>query len=425
MYTYSTHLHSSSVKQLFRSLYGEHVESAVQRYSSLAESFFSSFGQTDEQLRFFSSPGRSEIGGNHTDHNLGKVLAASINLDCIGAVRNNNTKLIRITDISYNEKFEIQIDQTDIIPGETGSRALVRGILQAFKLAGYSIGGFDACFSTTVIAAAGVSSSASFEMIICQILNCLFNNGAISVENRAQAGQFAENNYWNKASGLLDQMACAAGGLVSIDFEHPEKPVLKKIPFDFDSQGYRLLIINTGKGHANLSAEYSSIPDEMKSVAQFFGKENLRGISKEKVVQNLTELRKSCSDRAIMRAFHFFDENERVDAEIAALENNNFTDFLELIRNSGNSSWKYLQNVYVPSLPQEQPISIALALTEHFIAQHKKGSCRIHGGGFAGVILAFIPKELCPSYTQLMQQCLGKDCVYDMSIRPYGSIEIC
>jgi len=416
---------NSSVQKLFISLYGNNADTAVQRYSDLAEAFFAHFGKTEKQIRFFSSPGRSEIGGNHTDHNLGKVLAASINLDCIGAVCANGTNRVRIADISYNEKFEVAIDQTEIIPSEKGSIALVRGILQAFKHAGYSIGGFDACFSTTVIAAAGVSSSASFEMILCQILNSLFNNNSISVENRAIAGQFAENKYWNKASGLLDQMACAAGGLVSIDFVNPEKPLLKKIPFDFSSHKHRLLIVNTGKGHADLSQEYSSIPGEMKEIARFFGKSTLRDLTRDDVIQNLKAIRKSCTDRAVMRAMHYFDENDRVDAEVKALENNDFDAFLDLVRSSGNSSWKYLQNVYVPSHPEEQSISIALALTENFISNHKKGSCRIHGGGFAGVILAFLPEDLCPSYTKMMEDALEKGCVYDMEIRPYGSIEIC
>ncbi|MBP7479410.1 MAG: galactokinase [Spirochaetaceae bacterium] len=418
-------LQSSSVQKLFKSLYGSNLNPALQRYSDLAEAFFAHFGNTGKQIRFFSSPGRSEIGGNHTDHNLGKVLAASINLDCIGAVCANGTNLIRILDISYNETFEVDIDKTEVIPAEKGSIALVRGILQAFKQAGYSIGGFDACFSTTVIAAAGVSSSASFEMILCQILNSLFNSSSISVENRAIAGQFAENKYWNKASGLLDQMACAAGGLVSIDFINPEKPLLKKIPFDFSSHKHRLLIVNTGKGHADLSQEYSAIPREMKEVAAFFGKSTLRDLSREDVIQNLQELRKSCTDRAVMRALHYFDENDRVDAEVEALENNDFNTFLDLVRSSGNSSWKYLQNVYVPSHPEEQSISIALALTENFISNHKKGSCRIHGGGFAGVILAFLPEDLCPAYTKMMEESLGRGCVYDMEIRPFGSIEIC
>ncbi len=413
-----------SAESLFKSLYEDNIELATKRYTALKEAFFRNYGHT-EKLRFFSSPGRSEIGGNHTDHNLGKVLAASINLDCIGLVCVNETKTIRISDTSYNEKFEVSIEQTDIRPSEKGSIALVRGILQAFKQAGYRIGGFDACFSTTIIAAAGLSSSASFEMMLCQILNSLFNNNSISIVDRALAGQFAENKYWNKASGLLDQMACAAGGLVSIDFFNPKKPLLKKINFDFASHKHRLLIVNTGKGHADLSQEYSSIPQEMKNVAHFFGKQTLREISKQEVISNIKEIRTKVCDRAIMRALHYFDENHRVDAQVASLERNDFNSFLDLVRSSGNSSWKYLQNVYVPSVPEEQSISIALALTETYIALHKRGSCRIHGGGFAGVILVFLPEELCPSYKAMMEKALEKGCVYDVTIRPFGAIEIC
>lgn len=418
-------LKDNSVLNLFKSLYGNDCDLAKKRYENLEKAFYSHYGQSNKPIRFFSSPGRSEIGGNHTDHNLGKVLAASINLDCIGAVRENGTNLIRIKDLSYNEQYELSTINTEPVTGEKGSIALLRGIIQAFKNSDYKLGGFDACFSTTVIAAAGVSSSASFEMILCQILNEIFNNGNISVENRALAGQYAENKYWNKASGLLDQMACAAGGLVSIDFKNPDKPLLKKISFDFASHNHTLLIINTGKGHADLSAEYSSIPREMKDIAKFFGKDVLRNITKQDVLSNIKKLRQSCSDRALMRALHFFDENERVDAEISALEKNDFDKFLKLIRDSGNSSWKYLQNVYVPSLPEEQSISIALALTENFIQEHNRGSCRIHGGGFAGVILAFLPKDLCSLFETYMEKVFGKNCVYQMSIRPYGSIEIC
>ncbi len=416
---------SPSVQNLLNSLYGKDIKTALQRYSAVEQSFIEYFGAASSPLRFFSSPGRSEIGGNHTDHNLGKVLAASINLDCIGAVRENGTNRIRIRDVSYDEKFELDISSTDAIPGEKGSIALLRGIIQYFKNSGYKTGGFDACFSTTVIAAAGVSSSASFEMMLCQILNSLFNKGSISVENRALAGRFAENKYWNKASGLLDQMACAAGGLVSIDFQNPSNPVLQRIPFDFSSHNHRLLIVNTGKGHADLSEEYSSIPSEMKSIARFFGKETLRSISKKDVLDHIKELRKTCSDRAVMRALHYFDENDRVDAQVKALMDNDFPLFLDLIRSSGNSSWKYLQNVYVPSCPQEQSISIALALTEDFIEKHTRGSCRIHGGGFAGVILVFLPEDLCSSYKTMMEHALEAGCVYDMSIRSSGSIEIC
>lgn len=424
-------------ENLFVQLYGSdpsELKAQKERYTNLILSYAKRYNTDAESnsIRLFSSPGRSEISGNHTDHNLGKVLAASIQLDCIGAVETTNTDIITIYDLTYNEDYHININETQRVSGENGSIALVRGLLQAFKNKGYKIGGFNSCFSSSVIAAAGVSSSASFEMMICIIISNLFNKGTIPVNEFASMGQFAENNYWDKSSGLLDQMACAFGGLISIDFANPASPLVEKIPFDFSKENYNLMIVNTGKGHADLSKEYSSVPEEMKSVAKFFGKETLRGLSAADVTNNLSAIREKCGDRAVMRAYHFFAENDKVEAEVIALKQNKFQDFLQLVTASGNSSWKWLQNVYVPNNPAEQPISISLALTEQFIAEKGAGACRIHGGGFAGVIMALLPHSLAPEYTNYMNKALGftpsvsqgKSPVYQMSIRPFGSIEI-
>ena len=416
-------------------MYGKE-EGAVQaeRYKKLLDEYSKRYGTTadSDSIRFFSSPGRTEICGNHTDHNLGKVLAASIQLDCIGAAEpDENT--ITVHDITYNEDFSIDITDTNRKAGETGSAALIRGMLHAFKERGLKTGGFKACFQSDVIAAAGVSSSASFEMMIGTIINHLYNGGELPVSVLASAGQYAENKYWDKASGLLDQTACATGGMVTIDFANPENPAVKKLNFDFGAQGYTMMIVNTGKSHAELSAEYSSIPNEMKSVAAVLGQKTLRGLTFDDVYGKLPLIREKCGDRAVLRALHFLEENDRVDSMAASLEKNDFPSFLKIITESGNSSWKWLQNICVPSHSEEQPVAVSLALTEHFIKTRVPGkaACRIHGGGFAGVIQAFIPSSFEAEYREYMEKALGwsassgtKSPVYSMKIRPFGSIEV-
>ncbi len=423
-------------RKLFEELYGcdENVlQEQFSRYEGLSKEWTRVFKKDaeNEGVRFFTSAGRSEIGGNHTDHNLGKVLAASIQLDCIGVAAPSGDAIITIHDDIYGT-IEVDTTNTERIIDEKGSPALVRGMLQGFKNNGYSVGGFNACITSSVIPAAGVSSSAAFEMLICLMIDKLFNDGIIPVAKYASIGQFSENAYWDKASGLLDQMACAVGGLVAMDFANPKEPKVEKIPFDFAKQNYSLMIVNTGKGHADLSAEYSSIPNEMKAVAKVLGQETLRNVTVSDIHSNITKIRESCGDRAVMRALHFIVENDRVDNEVRALKEGNFKKFLSVITESGNSSWKWLQNVFVPSHPQEQSISICLALTEIFIREKGVGACRIHGGGFAGVIQAFLPNEFVAEYTSYMEKALGYDKasgelspVYAMTIRPHGAIEIC
>ena len=254
------------------------------------------------------------------------------------------------------------------------------------------------------------------------MLNTFFNESHMDNVAYAHIGKYAENVYWDKASGLLDQMACAVGGLITIDFVEPMTPMVKKIDFDFQAQNHSLIIVQTGKGHADLSAEYSAVPEEMKKVAKYFGKDVLAQVSEEKVIKHLSEVRKFAGDRAVLRALHFFEENKRVEAEVAALKDGRFNDFLENITASGNSSWKWLQNCFTTSNSEEQGITVALALTELFIAKKQKGACRVHGGGFAGVIMAMLPNEIVEEYKEYMESCLGEGCVYKMSIRPYGAI---
>lgn len=414
-------LESEKSKKLLAALYGkEAVQENIERYQNLVMNFQKKF--PEEEVLLFSSPGRTEISGNHTDHNHGKVLAGSINLDCVGAAAKNNSRKVNIVSETYNQNFGIDLNDLSPSDKKAGTIDLVKGLLKGFLEAGYEIGGFNAYISSNVISAAGVSSSASFEMLLCSILNTFFNDGRMDTVAYAQIGKFSENVYWDKASGLLDQMACAVGGLITIDFKDPGAPVVEKIDFDFSSRNHSLIIVNTGKGHADLSADYSSVPAEMKKVAEFFGKEVCADITEQEVIGHLDEIRAFAGDRSVLRALHFFEENKRVDAEVAALKENRFEDFLKNITASGDSSWKWLQNCFTNTGYQEQGITVALALTELFLAEKKRGACRIHGGGFAGVIMAMLPNDLVDEYITYIEKAMGEGNAYRMSIRPYGAI---
>ena len=414
-------LESEKSRKLMAALYGETaVEANIERYQNLVKSFQKKFAEED--ITLFSSPGRTEISGNHTDHNHGKVLAGSINLDCVGVAAKNNSSKVHIISETFNQSFIIDLNDLSPSDKKAGTIDLVKGLLQGFKESGYEVGGFNAYITSNVISAAGISSSASFEMLLCSILNTFFNEGRMDTVAYAHIGKYSENVYWDKASGLLDQMACAVGGLITIDFMEPASPVVEKIDFDFSSQNHSLIIVNTGKGHADLSADYSSVPIEMKKVAEFFGKEVCAQITEEEVIEHLAEVRAYAGDRSVLRALHFFEENKRVEAEVKALKEGRFTDFLMNITASGNSSWKWLQNCFTNSAYQEQGITVALALTELFIAEKQRGACRVHGGGFAGVIMAMLPNDLVDEYVAYIEKALGEGNAYRMSIRPYGAI---
>lgn len=414
-------LESEKSRKLMTALYGEAaVDANIERYQNLVKSFQKKFAEEDVTL--FSSPGRTEISGNHTDHNHGKVLAGSINLDCVGVAAKNNSSKVHIISETFNQSFIIDLNDLSPSDKKAGTIDLVKGLLQGFKESGYEVGGFNAYITSNVISAAGVSSSASFEMLLCSILNTFFNEGRMDTVAYAHIGKYSENVYWDKASGLLDQMACAVGGLITIDFLEPASPVVEKIDFDFSSQNHSLIIVNTGKGHADLSADYSSVPIEMKKVAEFFGKEVCAEITEEEVIGHLAEVREYAGDRSVLRALHFFEENKRVEAEVKALKEGRFSDFLNNITASGNSSWKWLQNCFTNSNYQEQGITVTLALTELFIAEKQKGACRVRGGGFAGVIMAMLPNELVDEYIGYIEGCTGKGSAFRMGIRPYGAI---
>ena len=413
-------LETEGAKHLMRQLYGETAEENVNRYRHVVQKFHDTFG--DQDMMLFSSPGRTEISGNHTDHNHGKVLAGSINLDCVAVGAINHSSKVNIISETFNQ--DLTIDLNDLTPSQkkAGTVDLIKGLLKGFEESGYKIGGFDAYITSNVISSAGVSSSASFEMLLCSMINRFFNEGRIDTVAYAHIGKYAENVYWDKASGLLDQMACAVGGLITIDFLNPNEPKVEKIDFDFASRNHSLIIVQTGRGHADLSADYSAVPAEMKKVAEYFGKEVCAQITEEQLIEHLKEVREYAGDRSVLRALHFFEENKRVEAEVKALKEGRFEDFLKNVTASGNSSWKWLQNCYTNTNYQEQGISIALALTELFIEEKKRGACRIHGGGFAGVIMAMLPNDLVDEYVAFIEKALGEVSAYRMTIRPYGAI---
>ncbi|HIU24789.1 MAG TPA: galactokinase [Candidatus Coprovicinus avistercoris] len=401
-----------------KQVYGVAAEKAAERLKVLENRYIDRFGEAD--LEFFSAPGRTEIIGNHTDHNGGKILAASITMDTIAAAAPNGTNTIEIVSEGYSQPIVFDVDAVETIPPCQGSLSLVAGMVRALRDRKYRVAGFNATVSSEVIPSAGVSSSASFEMLIIQVIDHLFNNDSIERVDYAYIGQYAENVYWKKASGLMDQMACAVGGTIVLDFSDGVK--YEKVDFSFDSLGCDLVIVNTGKGHADLSEEYSSVPQEMHAIANVFGVEQLSQISEDDLLRRLPEVRERVgSDRAVLRALHFFEECGRVDKAVQALHEGNRSEVLNLIEASGNSSWKWLQNAYVSSDPAEQSIPLALALTEIYLRRLGRGVCRLHGGGFAGVIMCVVPSEHTQDYVEYMAPYVGIENIYRTNIRQVGA----
>lgn len=414
-------IQSTSGQMLLAQMYGQQqLEEQTARYTKLNESFEQYFG-VQEGRKLFSAAGRSEIGGNHTDHNHGKVLAGSITLDTIAVAAPTTDSVITFYSEGYEQKYVI--DLTDLAPKaeDDGTTALIRGMAAGFGQFGYKVGGFQAYISSNVFSASGLSSSASFEMLICTILNHFYNEGTLDVVVMSKIGQYAENNYWNKPSGLLDQMACAYGGLIAIDFENPAEPVIEPVQWDFQQNGYSLVIVNTGGNHADLTEDYAAVPYEMRAVAKALGSEYVREITAEAIYANLKQVREVAGDRAVLRALHFLEENNRVDGQVQALREGRFADFLSLITASGNSSWKWLQNVYQSGSVKEQEIGIALALTENYLQKLGDGACRIHGGGFAGVILTILPNEKVEDYMSWMHGMLDTPIIV-VNVRAQGAV---
>ena len=391
------------------------------RFKKLENSFENIF--KIKPVKYFSSPGRVEISGNHTDHNHGKVIAASINLDSIAAASPNSDSEVVLYSESYPDPFIIDLSETKPVEEEKAStKALIRGIAAGFKNNGYKIGGFNAYVSSDVLIGSGLSSSASIEVLIGTIFNKFYNDGKIPSEEIAIIGQHAENKYFGKPSGLMDQVACIIGGIVEIDFYIPEKPVIKKIDFDFQTTGYKLVVVDTEVSHANLTEDYTAITEEMKRVAKYFNKEYCSEITLEELFDQIKLLRKVVGDRAILRAIHFLEENKRVEKQICALNKNNFEEFLSLVNESGNSSYKYLQNIYTPQNVNEQSVSLALAMSDIFIREMGKGACRVHGGGFAGTIELILPEESLDNYKAFITKVFKEDSVKVLSIRLHGAV---
>jgi galactokinase len=407
----------------FKELYGSDaavLQKQAKRYIDLMKAFQSSFKNDDIEL--FTSPGRTEIGGNHTDHNYGRVLAGAVNLDNVAVAAKNNSNIVRIESIGY-PKFEV--DLADLKPSKNeqySSASLVRGISARLKELGYAIGGFDACIDGGVPKGSGLSSSASFEVLIGAIINHLFNNGKLDPIQNAIIGQYAENNYFGKPCGLMDQTACAVGGLVTIDFEDPSKPIVKKVHFDFVATGFALVITDTGGNHADLNDEYASLPTDMKAVAAELGKKVLRQVTLEQVVDIAPKIREKVGDRALLRAYHFLGDNQRVVNQVAALEKNDFKSFLGMVIESGYSSYMYNQNIFPVNNVKEQGVSLALALSEMILKG--QGAWRVHGGGFAGTIQAFVPQNLLDKYVSTLEHIYGKNSCHKLFIRQKGSIKV-
>lgn len=407
-------------------VYGaENAASAKNRFTALTAEFTKRFPHAEGEIQYFTAPGRTEIVGNHVDHNGGKILAASIEMDTVAAAAPNGTSMIHIVSEGYDKPIDVDLDAIDSIPKGKGSTALVAGLCEAARKFGYTVGGFDAYIATNVIGSAGLSSSASFEMLLCAVINHFFNGDAIDYAHYARMGQYSENHFWNKASGLMDQMACAVGGTILLDFAGGDVKY-EKVDFSFDSIDCDEIIINTGKGHAALDAEYSSIPDEMHAVARLCGKTNLCEVDEDTFVENLPALREKIgNDRAVLRALHYFEEVKRVEEAEKALAEGRPEAMLDILNRSGQSSWEWLQNIYVPTAPQEQPIALALALAKLYLAKKNgKSAVRVHGGGFAGVIMCVVPKEETKDFTAFMARYFGEDAIYVTGIRQTGAAVI-
>ena len=416
-------IESGKYNGIFTELYGEeNIKAQEARYIKVVNEFAKLFGG-DREISLFSVAGRSEISGNHTDHNYGKVLAASINLDIIAAASPRD-------DLHINIKSEgFPIDEVDIADPTVDealyytSKSIISGMCSGFMKYGHKVGGYDAYTTSNVFKGSGLSSSAAFEDMVGFILNGFYNDGAVENAEIAKIAQYSENVFFGKPSGLMDQTACAVGGFVAIDFKNPKEPVIEKLPFDLTAAGYSLCIVNTGGNHADLNDDYASVPADMKKIASYFGKPVLREVGLDEILKNIKALREFAGDRAVMRAIHYKNENERVTAQTAALKSGDIDGFFAGVMASGNSSFKYLQNVYTVKNVEEQGLSLALCLAEIALAG-KKAAYRVHGGGFAGTIQAFVANDDVPAFRAALDNAFGEGATTVLKVRPYGAIRI-
>ncbi len=398
----------------------ENKEVAAKRIIASLEKYEAAFGLDDVVV--ISTPGRTEILGNHTDHNHGRVLAGSVSLDmlAVAAKQQNNAVVI------HSEGFKpLEISLNNLAPvkeEEETSASLVRGIAAAMKERGYEIGGFKAFITSDVLKGSGLSSSTAYEVLIGSILNYLYNDGRMSPVENAKLSQYAENVYFGKPSGLMDQTACASGGIIAIDFRDNANPIIKDMQLSLEDEQHALCIVDIKADHANLTDAYASIPIEMKKVAALFGKSVLREVTKAEILQNAKRIREKCGDRAFLRAVHFFDDDERAGAAADAVEKGDFKEFLRIVNASGRSSYMYLQNVCVEGAIDAQPMGVALYISDTILGD--KGAYRVHGGGFAGTIQAFVPLTMLEEYRSTMESVFGEGSCYVLSIRKHGTMRL-
>ena len=406
----------------YSSLYAD-LDHATERMIAAIESFEKNYGE-DRDIEIYSVPGRTEIIGNHTDHNHGKVIAGAINRDILAIVSKNDDNVIRFCSEGYSkDQMKISgVTSPDKFRKFT-SRALVAGMVNAFIEAGHTVGGYDAYSCTEVLKGSGLSSSAAFEVMIGNILNHLYNDGKVDNKEIAKYAQYSENVYFGKPCGLMDQMACAVGGFVYIDFEDNKNPVVESVNLSLADAGYSLCIVNTGGSHAGLNDDYAAVPAEMKAVAAYLGKDVLRGLTEEDILRAVPMLRKRSGDRAILRAIHFVRENERVENALDALKNGDLDRFYQIILASGRSSYQYLQNVYTNHNPFEQGISLALCVADGALSG-KDGAFRVHGGGFAGTIQAFVRNEDLDEFISTMNAVFGEGAAMPLNVRPLGAVKL-
>ena len=412
-------------RKALASLYGAdpaRLAAERERWLRLARGFAALYPR-HAAVRAFSAPGRTEIAGNHTDHQQGRVLCASVDLDILAFAAPNGENVIRVHSEGYDRTDVVSLSELAPAASERyHSASLVRGVAAELKARGYRIGGFDAYTASEVPKGSGLSSSAAFEVLLATILDGLFNDGGIPAVTRAQVAQAAENRYFGKPCGLMDQCGSAAGGLLGIDFADPEDPALVPIAFDFDASGLSLVIVNTGGSHSDLNDAYASIPADMRRAAAVFGKDRLRAVDPEAFRARLADVRREAGDRAALRAMHFFDEDARVGWMADAVRAGDLDAFLRLVNESGLSSWTRLQNISVPSQPEEQPVAVGLAVAAH--ALKGRGASRVHGGGFAGTIQAFVPTDLLPGFLAEMQAVFGPGAAVALRIRDLGAAEV-
>ena len=387
---------------------------------ALCRGFSDAFGCQPE--RFFSAPGRTELSGNHTDHQHGMVLAAAVDPDVLAAVKENGTDEIRILSQGY-PLCRVSLRELTPRPEEVNTTAaLIRGVAARFAELGCAVRGFDAYMESAVLPGSGLSSSAAFEVLVGTVINCLFFGGKATAPEIAIIGQYAENVFFGKPSGLMDQMASSVGGMVFIDFADPENPLIESVDFDFSACGHALCIIDTRSGHADLTDEYAAIPTELKQICAHFGRSVLREVDETAFYRELPALRQKCGDRAVLRAMHFFRENARVPLQAEALRRGDFGRYLELMKESGYSSWMYLQNVIPAGRKEDQAVALSLALCRHYLAG--RGGFRVHGGGFAGTVQAFVPFDLLDAFREGIENTLGSGACHVLSIRQAGGVEL-